>query len=368
MRLLVTVPWGELLGGSETNLQTVLDAPRKQEHEIDLAFLADGPWPRSLAASGHSVTVIDAGRLRQVHKWVTTVVRLAGLMHRRQPDIIANWTGKAQLYGAPAASLAQMGERNVWWQRGIANDGWEHRLATALPAVAIGCSSAYAATAQAQLRPQRPTFVVHPGARVDAEQTALPDLDLPEHAPVIGIVGRLQPWKGQDRLLRAHALLRDRGYKLHTFIVGGDAYGLSPAYAASLRPLIDELNLNREVTMTGQVEDARPYIRCMDILVNASDCEPFGIVLLEGMAAAVPVVAVNSGGPTEVIENGRTGILAPSGTPDGLADALEPLVASRELRRRIGQAGQERFMADFTAEMMADRFFAALGRLVNERH
>jgi len=86
------------------------------------------------------------------------------------------------------------------------------------------------------------------------------------------------------------------------------------------------------------------------------------------MAAAVPVVAVNSGGPTEFIENGRTGILAPSGTPEDLADTLEPLVASRQLRRRIGEAGQERFMADFTAEMMAKRFFAALGQLVNERH
>ena len=80
--------------------------------------------------------------------------------------------------------------------------------------------------------------------------------------------------------------------------------------------------------MTGQVPDAGPYIEQMDILVNASDPEPFGIVLLEGMARGVPVVAVDSGGPAEFIEDGRTGVLARSGEPDALADALEPLLAS----------------------------------------
>ncbi len=46
--------------------------------------------------------------------------------------------------------------------------------------------------------------------------------------PIVGLVGRLQPWKGQDRLLRAQALLRDRGHPMHLVIVGGDAYGLPP--------------------------------------------------------------------------------------------------------------------------------------------
>ena len=86
------------------------------------------------------------------------------------------------------------------------------------------------------------------------------------------------------------------------------------------------------VTMTGQVPDAGPYIEQMDILVNASDPEPFGIVLLEGMARGVAVVAVDSGGPGEFIDDGATGVLARSGEPEALADALEPLLASPALR------------------------------------
>jgi glycosyltransferase involved in cell wall biosynthesis len=178
-------------------------------------------------------------------------------------------------------------------------------------------------------------------------------------------VGRLQPWKGQDRLLRAQALLRERGIRFHTLIVGGDAHGLSSEYAESLQPLVAQLGLGDAVTMTGQVPDAGPYIELMDILVNASDPEPFGIVLLEAMARGVAVVAVDSGGPAELIEDRRTGLLASSGEPAALAQALEPLLASPRLRQEIGRAGRERFLRDFTDIAMRKRFFAELEALAS---
>ncbi len=105
----------------------------------------------------------------------------------------------------------------------------------------------------------------------------------------------------------------------------------------------------------------------MDILVNASDCEPFGIVLLEGMARGVAVVAVNSGGPAEYVEDGRTGVLARSGEPRALADALEPLLASPELRRALGEAGRERYAEEFTDAAMRERFFGRLRELIEHR-
>ena len=115
--------------------------------------------------------------------------------------------------------------------------------------------------------------------------------------------------------------------------------------------------------MTGQVPDAGPYIEQLDILVSASDHETFGIVLIEGMARGIPVVAVNSGGPREIVDDGRTGVLARSGEPQALADALEPLLASADLRRAMGQAGQKRFMQDFTDTAMRSRFYEQLERL-----
>jgi glycosyltransferase involved in cell wall biosynthesis len=363
VRVLVTLPWGRRLGGAEAMIQMALDGARDAGHELELVFFEPGPWPAELIDAGFRVEVIPAGRLRQAHRWIATVVRLTRLLRRRRPDLILNWAAKTQLYGAPAAVLAGMADRVLWWQHGIPEHHWLDRCATALPAIAIGCSSNASARAQARLSPARPTFVVAPGARLPQVDGQV-SLELTPGAPVVGLVGRLEPWKGHDRLLGAQALLRERGHRIHMVMVGGDAYDLSPEYAQSLPRLVDRLELADAVTLTGQVPDPGPYIEQMDILVNASDCEPFGIVLLEAMARGVPVVAVDAGGPSELIEDRRTGMLARSGEPDALADALEPLLESPDLRNSLGRAGRERFMRDFTDVAMRERFFHKLEALV----
>jgi len=365
MRILVTVPWGEPLGGAEAMLQAVLDGAQEEGHEIEPVFFRPGPWPVALEAAGFRVEVIEAGRLREAHRWVATVARLAKIMRARRPDLVLNWAAKTQLYGSPAAVLAGIADRVVWWQQAIPRRTWLDAGATLLPAAAIGCYSTPSAEAQARLFPARRTFIVAAGAPVpETSSGASAPLELPADVPIVGLVGRLQPWKGQDRLLRAQAILHERGHRMHLVIVGGDAYGLSAEYAASLPPLIDELGLGPHVTLTGQVPDAGPYIEQMDILVNASDPEPFGIVLLEGMARGVAVVAVDSGGPGEFIDNGRTGLLARSGQPSALADALEPLLTSPDRRAQVGQAGRESFMSEFTDAAMRKRFFRNLEQVL----
>jgi len=368
MHILITVPWAEPLGGAEAMLQAILDGAQEEGHRLELVFFEHGSWPVALAAAGYRVDVIEAGRLREAHRWAATVFRLARMARRRQPDLILNWAAKTQLYGSPAAALAGMSDRVVWWQQAIPPPrGWLDRCATLLPAAAIGCYSGASARAQALLSPARRTFVVNAGAPVPVESSQPATLALPADVPIVGLVGRLQPWKGQDRLLRAQVLLRERGVHMHTVIVGGDAWGLSSEYAASLPGLVDELGLTGEVTLTGQVPDAGPYIEQMDILVNASDPEPFGIVLLEGMSRGVAVMAVDSGGPAEFIENGRTGMLARSGEPRAMADALEPLLVSAERRREVGAAGRESFMRDFTDAALRKRFFANMQTVVDGR-
>lgn len=364
MRVVVTVPWAEPLGGAETMLQGLLDGAREEGHELEVVFMQDGSWPAALRAEGIDVAVIPAGRLRDPHRWLAAVLRLARLLRRRRPDLVLNWAAKTQLYGAPAAVLAGLRRQIVWWQHSIPSRNWLDVVATLLPARAVGCTSEAAARAQRRLPGTPRTFVVAAGAPAPGETGRPAALSLPAGVPVVGLVGRLQPWKGQDRLLRAHALLRSRGQRLHTVLIGGDAYGLSSDYAAALPALVSELGLDEEVTMTGQVDDAGPYIEALDVLVNASEGEPFGIVLLEAMARGVAVLAVDAGGPAELIQNGRTGVLAPSGEPRALADALAPLLASGARRAELGRAGQERFQREFTDAAMRKRFFASLQALL----
>jgi glycosyltransferase involved in cell wall biosynthesis len=178
------------------------------------------------------------------------------------------------------------------------------------------------------------------------------------------VVGRLQPGKRQDRFLRALANLRAKGLPIEGLLVGGDAYGLSTAYAAAVGRLIDELRLRPHVTVTGQVADAIPYIRGLDILVNASEDEAFGIVLVEAMACGVPVVAVGKGGPTEIVEP-TTGVLVATGEPAELAAGIERLVVDAQLRAALGAGSRAAFERRFSIAAMGQQFGAEIRKLVD---
>lgn len=332
--------------------------------ETTVVFYEAGPFEREVAGlPGIETEIVAVGRLRHLGRAFRAVRELAGLMRASEPDLVLNWAAKAQIYGACAARLAGIEDRVVWWQHAIPTGHWLERMATLLPARAIGCSSGPAAAAQARLRPRRDVFVVHPGIEPDrVEPTAAETLGIPAQRLVFGIVGRLQPWKGQHRFVRALSGLIAAGHDVHGLIVGGDAHGLSPEYPAHLERLITELQLTDRITMTGQVADARPYVAAMDVLVNASEAEPFGIVIIEGLSQGVPVIAVGDGGAREILENGVSGVLIPEPGEALLETAMRELAVDPAKRRRIGNAGRETFLERFTAQAMAAKLEAELER------
>lgn len=358
MKLLITVPWGERAGGAENILWTFLRHVDRTRIEPTVVFFQHGAFANEVEALGMRTKVFPSGRLRELHRGVRVVRGLVDVIRREQPDLVLDWSAKTHLYGATAAIVASTADRVMWWQHGIPDGHWLDRLATALPARAIGCYCGEAREAQAQLRPKRLSFIVHPGIDLEppvsqSERAELrAELELPNDRPVVGIVGRLQPWKGQHRFLAALARLGKAGHVVHGLIVGGDAYDLTPEYGPYLHRLADELGIRDSVTFTGQVPDGAGYMAAMDVLVNASIGEPFGLVLLEAMAVGLPVVASDSGGPAEIIESGRSGLLVAEPNEELLATAIETLVVEPELRSRIGEAGKERFRRLFTAERM----------------
>jgi glycosyltransferase involved in cell wall biosynthesis len=368
MKLLVTVPWGERAGGAEMMLWLFLRNVDRSRVEPFVVFLQPGAFEREVASLDIATAVVPSGRLRELVRATRVVGAVQRVIRRERPDLVLNWSAKTQLYGAAAATAAGMGDRIVWWQHGIPNGHWLDRLATALPARAIGCSSMQSCHAQGRLRPRRRRFVVHPGVEAPendagAKTILQHELRVPENRLVVGIVGRLQPWKGQHRLLRAIALLRERGHDVHGLIVGGDSLNLSPTYRPYLHRLVDELALSKFVTFTGPVPDGARYLGAMDVFVNASRAEPFGLVLLEAMAAAKPIVAFDSGGPREILEPGQSGLLVGEDTEEALSAAIEALVVDPELRMRLGTAARQRFESRFTAERMSHQLAQRLEAL-----
>jgi glycosyltransferase involved in cell wall biosynthesis len=367
IRVLVCAPWRERLGGAEAMLWSVIKHADVRQLELQVAFLEPGPFEEEARDFGVRTFRVPAGRLREPRAAGSAVRRLSRIIRAEEPDIVLNWVAKAQLYGAPAAVLAGRRDSVLWWQHGVPHGHWMDRTATALPARAIGCSSRASAVAQARTRPRRPTFVVHPG--VETERVSPIDrtgLAIPEGRPVIGIAGRMQPWKGQHRFLHALRRLHESGLRAHGLIVGGSAHGFSPGYEESVRALIPQLGLRGWVTMVGWVPDARPYLAAMDVLVSASAKEPFGIVITEALAQGVPVVAVADAGPREIVEPGVTGLLVPQPDDSLLAAAVRRLLSDQPGRRRMALAARRAALDRFGVRAMVETLETRLRALIVE--
>lgn len=137
-------------------------------------------------------------------------------------------------------------------------------------------------------------------------------LKLPKDAWIVGNVGRLHPDKDQATLIKAFAnALPQLEQESYLVIMG------SGRLEQSLKQLASELNVANRVIFLGQVANGRRYFKAFDLFVLTSDHEPFGMVLLEAMAADVPVIATDCGGAKEVVENPRN--LFPLGDIDALA-------------------------------------------------
>jgi len=369
IKLLITCTFAEPYGGCERNLLTFLRRVDRDLIEPVVVFHMAGSLVDRLEELGIRAEVIATGRLRHLRTGSRAIGRLRKVIVRERPALILSWFTRAQLYTAPAAVLAGERRRLVWLQHGMPGGTNLDAPATAMPAIAIGVVSEAAAQAQAEKRPRRPTFVVRPGIEPPApppeeELVALRESLGVGDAKVIGLVGRLQHLKGQHLLIEALALLRRAGHDVRGLIVGGDAYGIEPDYGPFLRRRAAELGVDGAVTFTGQVADALPYIQLMDAVVNASEHEAFGMTLVEGMALGVPVVAFdNGGGPGEIVEDGRSGLLARPGDVSHLAEQLGRVLSDAALCERLVEEGRARYEAEFTAARMVATLERELSRL-----
>lgn len=174
-----------------------------------------------------------------------------------------------------------------------------------------------------------------------------------EHPPLVGIIGRITPWKGQHIFLRACAEIHKNRPDVRFVIVGSPLFGEFD-YLKKLEELVNELGLNAFVCFTGFQEDIQPILANLSIFVHASIIpEPFGQVIVEAMAAGVPVVATGGGGVDEVVEDGYTGALVRPGDHHTLALKVKWLLDHPHHAELMARAAlksvNERYRIDLTA-------------------
>lgn len=327
-------------------------------------FLSDGPARGWLEEVGCPVTVLSAGRTRQVHRTLSTIRRLAALA--RHSDVIISNQSKGHVYGGLAARIA--GRPAVWWQQGIPERSSIETVAAAVPSAAVVVSSYESERAQRRLTPRRRIQLIHLGAEVQSIALRVGSgHDLREslgwsNNQIVGIVGRLQAWKGQEVFLQAAAQLTQDHPDSRFVVVGGAILGWEGDYPQHLARLAINLGISERVYFAGHQDDVYPWFDAMDVVVHASFGEPFGLVLVEAMALAKPLVATAAGGPLEIIEDGVSGLLVPSGDADALAGAVRRLLSDSSLTASLSIAARER-AEQFSSEHMARSFSQLLTQL-----
>jgi glycosyltransferase involved in cell wall biosynthesis len=177
------------------------------------------------------------------------------------------------------------------------------------------------------------------------------ELGIPEDAPLITSIGRLDPTKGHRELLQAVALLQDEIPTVRVLICGRTFSRFD--YETYLQEEAERLGVAERVIFAGFRRDIPAVLASSDIFCLPSHDEAFGMVYLEAMAAGLPVVAYRAGGVPEIVIHGETGFLAEREDVAGLADYLRQLLADRDLACRLGAAGRDRVHDHFLSEVRA---------------
>ena len=186
----------------------------------------------------------------------------------------------------------------------------------------------------------------------DADTALRTELGLPADTYLVGLVGRIDHWKGHDVFVRSIDLLKDRQSSVVGVIVGGRACGeLAERFYSRVSEEVRQKDLADRILFLGHRADIRQIMHQLDVLTLTSTTpEPFGRVIIEGMASRTPVIATAAGGPLEIIEHGKTGLLVPPGDPVALADSIEQLIQDRAGADAIADSAYRHVREKFSIE------------------
>ncbi|MEM7232825.1 MAG: glycosyltransferase family 4 protein [Planctomycetota bacterium] len=172
--------------------------------------------------------------------------------------------------------------------------------------------------------------------------------EIEAHVPVVGIVGRLVPEKGQEFLIRACRRLLNRGVQVHVAIVG------EGPDEPRLREIVKDLDLETHVTFSPPLFRRADVYGLFDIVALPVLSSGVGITALEAMAMKKPLIASGVGEMLHVVQDGKTGLLIPEGNAEILADRIGDLIRNPELRITLARNGREWVEKNFALEPMVN--------------
>lgn len=378
-RVLYVDHTAELGGGEIAILNLIRNLDRQRVHPVVLLF-SDGPLVERLRPYAETHVLPLEARVAKVTKdslgtrslfkirsmWIAGrhTLRVIKFARHHRIDLIHTASLKADIIGGVAGRLA--GIPVVWHvQDRIETDYLPASVVTAfrvlsriLPTFVIANSGATLETLQ--LKGKREGRAIAYGTAVENlpvhtlehQNTSSKDTQRPVR---IGLIGRISPWKGQHIFIEAASMLHDRVPQAQFEIIGAPLFS-ERSYEQSLHEQCRRLGMKDAVLFTGFVNDVPARIAELDLVVHASTTgEPFGQVIIEGMAAEKPVVATNGGGVPEIVVDGVTGLLVPMGDAPAMAEAIEWMLVHPDEARQMGRRGRQRVLQHYTLDQMAEK-------------
>ena len=379
-------------GGAQAHLLELIKGQRSLGHHVELAYLKDAEMVADFVPHvGFPIPLSSSDERSQptTEGAIATVGRLMAAISATKPDVLHTHLLKADAFGAVCGWLSRAGRRHA---RPLAiisskhNDeaplrrrwiSYLHGFLSRADDAVICCSDhvgryvvSVGRVPAGRIRRiyygidlARP-IALSPNRLAEVRR----ELGLPDGAPFVLAVGRLDPQKGWPILLDAMARViasRD-GVRPHLVIVGGPQQG-DPQYVDDLLARASDPDLDGYVHFAGVRRDIPDLMAACDLFALASRWEGFGLVFAEAMAAAKPVVATRVSAVPEVVLDGETGLLVEPDDVEGLASAIGRMVSDGALRARMGSAGYRRVQREFGAPRMVRETLATYRDVIATR-
>ncbi len=346
-----------LIGGTERQVVNLVQNYSRPRFDVHLAcFRRTGPLLQEIDTAEVALTEFPITTLASP-KTLWQQARLARYVRARGIRIVHSFGFYANVFAIPAArlggaevvvaSIRDTGDHLTWLQKTMQK--WACRAADHVLVNAMAVQTVLVAQGYDPAR----ISVIWNGIDVsrfqgrEGTKAVRLSLGLLPSAPVVAVFSRLNRLKGIEFFLEAAALLMGR-FDDARFLIVGDS--VSQAYRDELEECAARLGLGGRVVFTGFRGDVPELLSEVSVSVLPSLAEGLSNVVLEAMAAGVPVVATSVGGTPEMVENGVTGLLVPPRDAAALAGAIGSLLADPARGRSIGRAARERAAERFSLE------------------
>lgn len=372
---------GRSIGGAQINLLSILKGLDKREFFPLVILSCKKNLQTQLARAGIETAIVDTPRFlstsfevgnhRMVNPFaviyasvlnVVKALRIARYLSKQDISVLHTNGMHEHIYGGIAAKIC--GLPCIWHLQDIpARDflfGFAtffiNILGTFLPLKIVAISREVKSIFFSFV--QKKVVVIYNGTDTDRFKRKEPGyysgirntLGFKEKDIIVCIIARIVPWKGHKVFLQAAKMVSEEIANIKFLIVGDTMFGRK-SYLEQLHETADALGIKDKVVFAGFVKNVEGILGISDIVTHCSvRPEPFGLCIIEAMAAGKAVISTTLGAPAEIIEDGRDGILIEPNDPVSLARTILRLAHSEQQRSMLGRAARQKVEKEFCLE------------------